>query len=202
MNTRTFHHEACALLVYCNHSPNVSTNKCSCVIRTSIGFFRTQNHKMAERISDQKFLDADPFEVKLRDKFFGGVRNIKNSRDTISSALKQKLEIGTWNEWPTVKGLQNSILFMFVLLVGVTLQYKLQFALRQLPVSVNLLSLHCCGKMTWNRCTWDWTKKSTTHYILPILSQLTCMTTGKNFQYKIKVAVCKWWLLNSRPKRF
>ena len=118
MNTRTFHHEARALLVCFNHSPNVSTNKCSCVIRTSIGFFRTQNHKMAERISDRKFLDADPFEVKLRDKFFGGVRNIKNSRDTISSALKQKPEIGTRNEWTTVKGPQTQYFLCLYFLLG------------------------------------------------------------------------------------
>ena len=140
MNTRTFHHEACALLVRCNHSPNVSTNKCSCVIRTSIGFFRTQNHKMAERISDRKFLDADPFEVKLRDKFFWGVRNIKNSRDTILSALKQKLEIGTRNEWTTVKGLN-------------TYNVCTSSSNRQLPVSVNLVFLSLAVEK-WLEISW------------------------------------------------
>ena len=41
-----------------------------------------------------------------------------------------------------VKGLQISVHYIFVLLVGVTLQYTLQFAHRQLSVSGNLVFLY------------------------------------------------------------
>ena len=84
---------------------------------------------MAERISDRKFLDADPFEVKLRDKFFGGVRNIKNSRDTISSALKQKLKSGRAMNELQFKGPQTQYFLCLYFLLGsrYSINYNLPF---------------------------------------------------------------------------